>query len=96
MLQKLLSHLSFGQRAPIAEAITPQVANSAGGYSWALDDWTRLLRFLILGSEAGSYYASPQALTQDNADVVLRCMIEDGVRTVNTLVDLILDTGAVP
>lgn len=95
MLQKLLSHLSFGQRAPIAEAITPQVANSAGGYSWALDDWTRLLRFLILGSEAGSYYASPQALTQDNADVVLRCMIEDGVRTVNTLVE-VSEAGRAP
>ena len=28
---------------------TTQVPNSGGGYSWAVDDWTRLDRFLILG-----------------------------------------------
>lgn len=101
MLQKLLNHLSLGrtttadaatanagQQAPLADATTPQVQNSAGGYAWAVDDWTRLQRFLILGSESGSYYASPAKLTQDNADVVLRCMIEDGLRTVQTLVEL--------
>ena len=27
------------------------------GHAWAVDDWTRLRRFLILGSEGGSYYA---------------------------------------
>ena len=31
---------------------TKQVPNSAGGFAWAVDDWTRLRRFLILGSEA--------------------------------------------
>jgi len=33
-----------------------QVRNSAGGFVWAVDNWTRLERFLILGSEQGSYY----------------------------------------
>ena len=31
-----------------------QVPNSAGGFAWAVDDWTRLRRFLILGSEGGT------------------------------------------
>ena len=31
-----------------------QVRNSAGGYSWEVDDWTRLDRFLILGAEGGT------------------------------------------
>ena len=44
-----------------------QVPNSAGGYGWAVDSWTRLRRFLVLGSEAGSYYASEYNLTQQNA-----------------------------
>ena len=35
-----------------------QVPNSAGGFAWEVDDWARLRRFLILGSEDGSYYAS--------------------------------------
>ena len=29
-----------------------------GGFAWAVDDWARLRRFLILGSEGGSYYAA--------------------------------------
>jgi 60 kDa SS-A/Ro ribonucleoprotein len=33
-----------------------QVANSGGGYSWQVDDRTRLDRFLILGAEGGTYY----------------------------------------
>ncbi|HVR36858.1 MAG TPA: hypothetical protein VMS21_13500 [Methylomirabilota bacterium] len=32
------------------------VRNSGGGYSWQVDDWTRLDRFLILGAEGGTYY----------------------------------------
>ena len=38
-----------------------QVPNSAGGFAWAVDDWTRLGRFLVLGSEGGSYYASERS-----------------------------------
>jgi len=32
-----------------------QIRNSGGGYSWQVDDWTRLDRFLILGAEGGTY-----------------------------------------
>src|SRR4051812_30364949 len=35
-----------------------QVMNNAGGFSFQVDDWTNLDRFLILGTEGGSYYAS--------------------------------------
>ncbi len=44
-------------RVPQWEPLPGQVENSAGGHSWAVDEWTRLRRFLILGSEGGSYYA---------------------------------------
>ena len=59
-----------------------QVPNSAGGSTWEVDDWARLRRFLILGSEGGSYYASEWALTRENADTVERCIREDGLRAV--------------
>ncbi len=59
-----------------------QVPNSAGGYAFPVDDWTRLDRFLILGSEGGSYYAGERELTRENADAVLRCIEEDGLRAV--------------
>ena len=49
-----------------------QVANSAGGFVFAVDDLTRLRRFLTLGVEGGTYYVTESALTRDNADVVMR------------------------
>ncbi len=72
-----------------------QVPNSAGGYSFAVDDWTRLDRFLILGSEGGSYYASERKLTTENAEAVVRCILLDGVRTVKRIVE-ISDSGRAP
>ena len=54
--------------------------NSAGGFAWAVDDWTRLRRFLILGSEGGSFYAGERTLTRENATAVWRCVEADGAR----------------
>jgi len=63
-----------------------QVPNSAGGFAWEVDDWARLRRFLILGSEGGSYYASEWALTRENAQAADRCIREDGRRAVAEIV----------
>ncbi len=81
------------QHQPIPES--QQVPNSAGGYSFAVDDWTRLDRFLILGSESGSYYATERQLTIQNTDAVLRCLQNDGLRTVRRIVE-ISDAGRAP
>ena len=58
-----------------------QVPNSAGGFAWPVDDWTRLDRFLMLGSEKGSYYASERALTRGRDPVhelVRPLLLRDG------------------
>lgn len=65
-----------------------QVPNSAGGYGFQVNDWVRLSRFLILGSEGGSYYASEQNLSRENAQAVLRCIAVDGERTVREIVQV--------
>ncbi len=70
------------------EPLPGQIANSAGGFSFALDDWKRLERFLILGSEGGSYYATERKLTRDNAAAVTRCIAADGPRTVAKIVEI--------
>ena len=48
-----------------------QVENSAGGHVFAVPPLDRAKRFLILGSEGGSYYASEQTLTVENASVIV-------------------------
>lgn len=65
-----------------------QTANSAGGFVWTLDKWGQLDRFLILGSEGGTYYIQPQKLTVDNAAKVIDCIAEDGVRVVDRVVEI--------
>lgn len=67
---------------------TNQVKNSAGGYTWEISDWDRLDRFLILGSEGGTFYASERKLTKENAAAVQRCILEDGVRVIKKVIEI--------
>jgi 60 kDa SS-A/Ro ribonucleoprotein len=73
----------------------PMIQNAAGGYVFELDDWSRLRRFLILGSQGGTYYASEKKLTIENADVVLNCIKQDGARVVRETAE-ISDKGLAP
>ncbi len=77
------------------QARSDQVQNSAGGFSFQLDKWKRLDRWLILGAEGGSYYASERKLTRENAATVLECLAEDGLRTVRTIAE-ISESGRAP
>lgn len=65
-----------------------QVKNEAGGYVFAADNWTRLRRFLILGSEGGAYYASERKLTTQNVTSLRACLAEDGKRFVGLVVEI--------
>jgi 60 kDa SS-A/Ro ribonucleoprotein len=79
----------FSRRAtPQSEPIVGTVINSAGGFAFPVDDWTRLDRFLILGSEGGSYYAGERVLTRENAEAVIRCIAEDGKRAVARILEV--------
>jgi 60 kDa SS-A/Ro ribonucleoprotein len=73
---------------PQSQAIANTVPNAAGGYAFAIDDWARLDRFLILGSEGGSYYAGERVLTRENAAAVLRAIQADGARAVARIVEI--------
>jgi 60 kDa SS-A/Ro ribonucleoprotein len=92
-LNKIFNKQQTPQSDPIPGSA--QVPNSAGGYSFPVDDWVRLDRFLILGSEGGSYYATEHALTLENAQAVLRCIEADGPRTVARIA-AISDAGRAP
>ena len=82
------------RRVPQWATLPGQAPNSAGGFAWAVDAWTRLRRFLILGSEGGSYYASEWKLTRENAQAVEQCVREDGPRAVAEIVRVSADGRA--
>jgi 60 kDa SS-A/Ro ribonucleoprotein len=83
--------MSYLQR-PTAPQSRPldrtQVANRAGGFVWQVDCWTRLHRFLVLGTEGGTYYAGQNDLTLDNVDALQECLKEDGPTTISTITEV--------
>ena len=80
----------YGVPTPQSEALPGReddmTPNSAGGMVFAVDDFARLRRFLVLGSEGGSYYAGERELTLDNAKAVKGCIAADGQRVVDEVV----------
>jgi 60 kDa SS-A/Ro ribonucleoprotein len=96
-MTKYAKHVST-KVTPQSEPIpgSAQVKNSAGGYAFAVDDWTRLDRFLILGSEGGSYYATERKLAQENSQALLRLLqTERGLEIVSRIVK-VSDEGRAP
>lgn len=56
---------------PIVGRESEMVQTRAGGYAFKLDDLGAIRRFLILGTDSPTYYASQKELTIQNAQVVL-------------------------
>src|ERR1043166_4922374 len=90
---KIFNRRATPQSQPIPGST--QVRNSGGGYSWAVDDWTRFDRFLILGTEGGTYYITERDLVKHNHDVAVRCIKTDGIRAVKRIVE-ISESGRAP
>lgn len=71
-----------------------EVQNSAGGFVHQIDGWARLDRFLILGTEGGTYYVGEDQLTKTNIDSFLGLIQTDGLRVVNRVVEISKDGRA--
>ena len=80
------------QNAPADER---QVLNPAGGYTFELDDAARLRRFLLLGVDGGTYYASAADLAVQNVAVLQRMAASDPEGLVATITD-VSARGAAP
>jgi 60 kDa SS-A/Ro ribonucleoprotein len=92
-----MQHLSKQFATRLRRLITPQaeqipgsaqVPNSAGGFTWAVDKWARLDRFLVLGTEGGTYYIAERTLTREHARSVIECIAENGPRVVSRVVEV--------
>ena len=78
------------QATPQSEPISgsEQIPNSAGGWTWAVDPWKRFDRFLIFGTERGTYYIRERQLTRENATNAIACIASDGPRAVRRIVEI--------
>jgi len=64
------------------------VQNRSGGFGFELSSWGQFDRFLILGTEGGTYHASEAVMTKENAVNTVKCIQEDGVRAVARIVEV--------
>lgn len=76
---------STPQSAPVPGREREMRLNDAGGYVFTLDPWKQLERFLILGTDGGTYYTGERELTKRNAAMIAALLKLDGVRVVNTI-----------
>lgn len=65
------------------------VKNNAGGYGYEISPQQQLERFLLIGSEGGTYYASEQKLTEDNAKSIIEYIKTDAEEVLMTVNDFI-------
>jgi 60 kDa SS-A/Ro ribonucleoprotein len=72
----------------IAGREAEMVVNSTGGYTFKLDDWGYLDRFLILGSDRPTYYTSAKKLTEAAATNVIKLIKQDAITVVNRIVEI--------
>ena len=49
-----------------------QVQGNAGGFVWQISDREQVVRYLIIGSEGGNFYQTPQQVSSQCASCVLR------------------------
>ena len=73
-MNKMEVEESVPQSQPLTGTMIP---NSAGGYTWQVNDMDRLRRFLCLGSEGGTYYIGEKQLGIENAQCINK-MVKDG------------------
>ena len=71
-LGKSMSDSKDPKNVPQSEPLPGQVPNNAGGFSFEVDDMQRLRRFIVLGSEGGTYYVGEKELGKQNAEAILR------------------------
>lgn len=83
-----LAAVNTRRTAQATRADPRQVPNAAGGYTFPVGDWTRVHRFLTLGTDGGTYYTRAAELTADTAAVILRAAATDPVRLVRHIVEV--------
>jgi 60 kDa SS-A/Ro ribonucleoprotein len=94
MVKNYIRGLRGKLATPVFEP-TPLKSTHQGGQAQVADDWMRFERFLMIGTDKGTYYVGEARHTLDNLDVVRRCVAADGTRAVRRIVE-ISESGRAP
>lgn len=67
---------------------TDEVKNNAGGFVFGVSDKSRLERFLILGTDGGTYYVGQKKLTEQNTEFLRKMIRENEPLVLDTIVSV--------
>lgn len=84
----IYSTISTRRTPQLEQADARQAPNNAGGYTFQLDPLAQAKRFLILGTDAGTYYQDAPTLTRETAAVIMALAERDGPALVELIVDV--------
>lgn len=70
------------------------IQNNAGGYGFQITLQEQLERFLLIGSEGGTYYVNEKKLTKENAENIIQYIKSNGTKVVTTVVDFVTNNRA--
>lgn len=88
IMSKALKAVNTKRTAQTNQADPGQVKNNAGGFTFTVSKWDRLERFLILGTDGGTYYVSQKDLTKQNVDFVKELLKKDAKEVIRRTVDV--------
>ncbi len=75
-----LKKFSTAVPAQTEKAKATQVQNNAGGFVFSVSDVARLERFLILGTDGGTFYVGEKDLTKQNVDFIRQMIKRDAAK----------------
>jgi len=93
-MSKALRHVNIHHTSQTEQADSRQVKNNAGGFSFKASEWDRLERFLILGTDDGTYYVNEVDLTKQNVDFVRGLLSQDATEVIRRTVDVSVNARA--
>jgi len=87
-MQKYQHSVNSPQTEPIIGKESLMEKNYAGGYVFKLDDLKTLDRFLILGSDSPTYYASARKLTKEHLKNIMNLINTNGKAVIDRVVEI--------
>lgn len=96
-------HVSKSKKAKAVREDAPQSApadarqtkNAAGGFTFEVDCWKQLTRFLILGAEGGTYHVGERDLVKGSTKALEACLAVDAAATIEEIAK-ISESGRAP
>ena len=82
-----VKHQYTAPSSPIPGREAEMKRNNSGAFTFTLDQWGVLDRFLMIGTESNGYYVGAKESTAQSFKNVKSCIAEDGVRVVNRIME---------